>query len=58
LISHPNAGYCTRACFCGFCSLQCGAPFGDHELPWLNWVHVALLDSIRTELIDPKGEEK
>ncbi|XP_058768548.1 dolichyl-diphosphooligosaccharide--protein glycosyltransferase subunit DAD1-like [Vicia villosa] len=42
------AGLCTRARFCGFCFLQCGAPFGDHELPWLNCVCVVLF----RELVD------
>ncbi|XP_024038548.1 dolichyl-diphosphooligosaccharide--protein glycosyltransferase subunit DAD1 isoform X1 [Citrus clementina] len=33
---HQIAGPTTRASFCGLCSLQFGAAFGDHEFPWIN----------------------
>ncbi|XP_039001371.1 dolichyl-diphosphooligosaccharide--protein glycosyltransferase subunit DAD1-like isoform X1 [Hibiscus syriacus] len=33
------AGSTTRASFCRFCSLQFGAPFGDHEFPWIKLYH-------------------
>ncbi|KAE9446222.1 hypothetical protein C3L33_21876, partial [Rhododendron williamsianum] len=29
------AGFAARACFCGLCSLQFGAAFGDYELHWI-----------------------